>query len=114
MFIEHNYTPRAELLQDTVQLATIDVTSLPMRNEQVPQYCVYCDIQGVGVTAYRIAIQQRAYCEAEEVGQMLRGGKKNSLTIVTTSVKYGKYCFLAKHEVSKCTTYPVLDGTLRS
>ena len=50
--------------------ATIDVTSLPMRIEQV-LYRVYC----VRVWPYpkcgsdRLPyIQQRAYCEAEEVG----------------------------------------------
>ena len=47
--------------------------------------------------------------------------KKTAETIAMMSVKYmdreKKHCFLAvilKHEVSKCTASPVLDGTLRS
>ena len=62
---------------------------------------VYGHIQGVGVTAY--CIYNNVHIEAEEVGP-------NVTNIV------GKYCFLAvisKHEVSKCTTCSVLDGTKR-
>ena len=46
--------------------------------------------------------------------------KKTAQTIVTTSVKYiyrEKILFpsvISKHEVSKCTACPVLDGTRRS
>ena len=54
VFIEH--IPRAERLQDTVQLATIGVTSLPAPMHIAIAYTVfvYGHIQGVGVTAYRI------------------------------------------------------------
>ena len=65
VFIED--IPRTERLGYVYSAATIDVASLH-RISHILCSCMAIYIQGVGVTAYRIIIQQRAYCEAEEVG----------------------------------------------
>ena len=92
--------------------AKMDVTSLPMHIEQVLS-CIVWD----RVTAYHI--QQRAYSEAEEVGPNVTNNRKkhNSRDVCEVHKSWENKCFLAvisKHEVSKYTTCPVLDGTLRS
>ena len=70
---------------------------------------VYGHIQGVGMTAYRIL-----YCEAGEVGPNVTNNGKNSRMMSVKYIDHGFLAIILKHEVSKCTACPVLDGTLRS
>ena len=73
VFIEHIATPRGT--PTGYSAATINMTSLLMRIEQYRCYRIYC----VRAWPYprcgsvRLPyIQQRAYCEAEEVGPNVR------------------------------------------
>ena len=76
MFIEH--IPRAECLQDTVQLQSTTRRDISADAHRYIAYTVfvYGHIQSVGVTVYRIFNIFILYCEAEEVGRNVTNNRK--------------------------------------